>query len=61
MSGPLIAVLTILTFVRRCNDFIWPLIALQTSNKFTMLVGLNSLNGAYSHPWMRSWPSPCCR
>jgi ABC-type glycerol-3-phosphate transport system permease component len=51
MSGPLIAVLTILTFVWRWNDFIWPLVALQTPNKFTMSVGLNSLNGAYSHPW----------
>lgn len=51
MSGPLVAVLTILTFVWRWNDFIWPLIALQTPNKFTMSVGLNSLNGAYSHPW----------
>ncbi len=51
MSGPMIAVLTILTFVWRWNDFIWPLVALQTANKFTMPVGLNSLNGAYSHPW----------
>ena len=51
MSGPLIAVLTILTFVWRWNDFLWPLVALQSSDKFTMSVGLNSLNGAYSHPW----------
>jgi ABC-type glycerol-3-phosphate transport system permease component len=51
MSGPLIAVLTILTFVWRWNDFIWPLVALQTPDKFTMSVGLNSLNGAYAHPW----------
>jgi len=51
MSGPLIAVLTILTFVWRWNDFVWPLVALQTPNKFTVSVGLNSLNGAYAHPW----------
>lgn len=51
MSGPLIAVLTILTFVWRWNDFVWPLVALQTANKFTVSVGLNSLNGAYAHPW----------
>ncbi len=51
MSGPRTAVLTILTFVWRWNDFVWPLVALQTANKFTMSVGLNSLNGAYSHPW----------
>ena len=30
---------------------IWPLVALQTPDKFTMSVGLNSVNGAYSHPW----------
>jgi ABC-type glycerol-3-phosphate transport system permease component len=51
MSGPLIAVLTILTFVWRWNDFVWPLVALQTPDKFTVSVGLNSLNGAYAHPW----------
>lgn len=51
MSGPLIAVITILTFVWRWNDFLWPLVALQATNKFTMSVGLSSLNGAYSHPW----------
>jgi ABC-type glycerol-3-phosphate transport system permease component len=51
MSGPLIAVITILTFVWRWNDFLWPLVALQSTKKFTMSVGLSSLNGAYSHPW----------
>jgi ABC-type glycerol-3-phosphate transport system permease component len=51
MSGPLISVITILTFVWRWNDFLWPLVALQTPSKFTMSVGLSSLNGAYSHPW----------
>jgi ABC-type glycerol-3-phosphate transport system permease component len=51
MSGPLVAVLTILTFVWRWNDFVWPLVALQTPDKFTVSVGLNSLNGAYAHPW----------
>jgi len=50
-SGPLIGVLTILTFVWRWNDFVWPLVALQTPDQYTMSVGLASLNGAYSHPW----------
>lgn len=49
--GPLVAVLTILTFVWRWNDFVWPLVALQTPEKYTISVGLASLNGAYSHPW----------
>ncbi|MGI5128167.1 carbohydrate ABC transporter permease [Pseudonocardia sp. CA-107938] len=51
LSGPLIAVLTILTFVWRWNDFVWPLVALQTPNDYTISVGLASLNGTFSHPW----------
>jgi ABC-type glycerol-3-phosphate transport system permease component len=49
--GPLIAVLTILTFVWRWNDFVWPLVALQSPQKYTISVGLASLNGTFSHPW----------
>jgi len=49
--GPLVAVLTILTFVWRWNDFVWPLVALQSPENYTISVGLASLNGAYSHPW----------
>ncbi|WP_232668272.1 carbohydrate ABC transporter permease [Pseudonocardia sp. TRM90224] len=51
LSGPLIAVLTILTFVWRWNDFVWPLVALQTPNDYTISVGLAALNGTFSHPW----------
>lgn len=49
--GPLVAVLTILTFVWRWNDFVWPLVALQKPESYTISVGLSSLNGSYSHPW----------
>jgi multiple sugar transport system permease protein len=51
LSGPLIAVLTILTFVWRWNDFVWPLVALQTPQNYTISVGLAALNGTFSHPW----------
>jgi ABC-type glycerol-3-phosphate transport system permease component len=51
LSGPLIAVLTILTFVWRWNDFVWPLVALQAPENYTISVGLASLNGTFSHPW----------
>jgi ABC-type glycerol-3-phosphate transport system permease component len=51
LSGPLIAVLTILTFVWRWNDFVWPLVALQSPQSYTISVGLASLNGTFSHPW----------
>jgi ABC-type glycerol-3-phosphate transport system permease component len=51
LSGPLIAVLTILTFVWRWNDFVWPLVALQSPQSYTISVGLAALNGTFSHPW----------
>jgi ABC-type glycerol-3-phosphate transport system permease component len=51
LSGPLIAVLTILTFVWRWNDFVWPLVALQDPENYTISVGLAALNGTFSHPW----------
>lgn len=48
MSGPLIAVLVILTFVWRWNEFIWPLIALPSISSYTLPVGLNSMNSIYN-------------
>jgi ABC-type glycerol-3-phosphate transport system permease component len=51
MCRPLIGVLIILTFVARWNDFLWPLIVLQTPGKFTLPIGLNTLSGTYFSPW----------
>jgi ABC-type glycerol-3-phosphate transport system permease component len=51
MCRPLIGVLIILTFVARWNDFLWPLIVLQTPGKFTLPIGLNTLAGTYFSPW----------
>ena len=51
VCGPLVAVLTILTFVWRWNDFVWPLVSLQKPSAYTISVGLASLNGTFSHPW----------
>ena len=48
MSGPLIAVLVILTFVWRWNEFIWPLIALPSITSYTLPVGLSSMNSIYN-------------
>jgi multiple sugar transport system permease protein/alpha-1,4-digalacturonate transport system permease protein len=45
LSGPVIAVLTIFTFMYRWNDFSWPLVVLQSINSFTVTLGLNSMNG----------------
>ena len=50
MCGPLIGVLVILTFVWRWNDFIWPLVALQGQENFTLPLGLASMHGTYRSP-----------
>jgi multiple sugar transport system permease protein/alpha-1,4-digalacturonate transport system permease protein len=50
MCWPLISVLVIVTFVARWNDFLWPLIVLESPNHFTLPIGLNTLNGTYSSP-----------
>jgi alpha-1,4-digalacturonate transport system permease protein len=47
LARPLIAVLTIFTFMYRWNDFAWPLVVLQGVNSYTVTLGLNSMNGLY--------------
>jgi ABC-type glycerol-3-phosphate transport system permease component len=42
-----LAVLGILTFLGAWNDFLWPIIVLQTDTNMTVSVGLASLNGLY--------------
>jgi multiple sugar transport system permease protein len=45
LCRPLIAVLTLLTFMYHWNDFLWPLIALKERELFTLPVALGYLNG----------------
>ena len=47
LARPLIAVLTIFTFMYRWNDFSWPLVVLQRVETFTVTLGLNSMHGNY--------------
>lgn len=47
LAGPLVAVLSIFTFMYRWNDFSWPLVVLQGVDNFTVTLGLNSMNGVY--------------
>ncbi len=47
MSKPLIAVLVILTFMYRWNEFAWPLIVLNDQQLFTVPIGLSFLQGEY--------------
>lgn len=47
LCKPLIAVLTLLTFMYQWNDFLWPLIALKTPELYTLPVSLRFLQGQY--------------
>jgi ABC-type glycerol-3-phosphate transport system permease component len=47
LCRPLIAVLVILTFMYRWNEFAWPLIVLKDSELFTVPIGLAFLQGQY--------------
>ena len=48
LSRPAIATLTVFTFVGTWSRFLWPLVILQESEKFTLPVGLAYLMGTFS-------------
>ena len=47
MKAPL-ATVAIMTLLWRWNDFLWPLIAIQTESRYTLPLGLASFQGAHS-------------
>ena len=51
LSQPAIASLAIFTFVRNWNDFLWPLIAVNRPQMFTLTVGVASLQGEFMTDW----------
>ena len=51
LSAPAIAVLAILSIMWRWNDFLWPLIVLSETEKFTLQLALNSFQGETSTQW----------
>ena len=51
LSRPLIAVLVIFTFMWRWNEFAWPLIALQETDRFTLPIGLRYLQDQYGRDY----------
>jgi multiple sugar transport system permease protein len=51
LMGPPLATLTILTFLSIWNDFLWPLIVIQSPNHMTLQLGLTSLQGAHLTNW----------
>jgi multiple sugar transport system permease protein len=48
LSRPAIGALAIFTFVRHWNDYLWPLIVLQSSEMYTLPVGVAGLQGEFS-------------
>lgn len=51
LSAPAIAVLAILAIMWRWNDFLWPLIVLSETEKFTLQLALNSFQGEMQTDW----------
>jgi multiple sugar transport system permease protein len=51
LMGPPLATLTILTFLSIWNDFLWPLIVIQSPERMTLQLGLTSLQGAHLTNW----------
>ena len=47
LSGAGLSILAVLTFLGSWNDYLWPLIALRSAEKFTFPVGLATLVGLY--------------
>ncbi len=51
LSRPAIAALAIFTFVRAWNDFLWPVIALNKPQNYTLTVGVANLQGEFMTDW----------
>lgn len=51
LARPALAVLAIFSVMWRWNDFLWPLVVLQSSENFTLQVGLNSFRGELQVQW----------
>jgi len=51
LSLPALAVLTTLQFTWIWNDFLWPLIFIQTDSVRTIMVGIVAMKGQYQVAW----------
>lgn len=45
---PILATLSITTFMESWNDYLWPLLMLSNKNKMTLPIALSTLNGQYN-------------
>jgi alpha-1,4-digalacturonate transport system permease protein len=51
LSAPALAVLAIFSVIWRWNDFLWPMVVLNHSDKFTLQLALNSFQGELATQW----------
>ena len=57
LARPALATLTILTFLASWNDFMWPLIVINSPSKMTLPLMLNLFRGLYSTQWTTLMPA----
>jgi multiple sugar transport system permease protein len=51
LAAPALATLAALTFLESWNNFLWPLIAITSTNQMTLPLGLATFQGAHSTEW----------
>lgn len=51
LAKPAISILAIFNFMWRWNDYLWPLIVLRNSNKYTVQLALQTFSGEYAVDW----------
>lgn len=51
LSGPALATLAVITFLYNWNDFLWPLVAIQSEEHMTLQLGLSTFQGAHTTDW----------
>ncbi len=51
LAIPALATLAALTFLDSWNNFLWPLIAITSTNQMTLPLGLATFQGAHATEW----------
>jgi multiple sugar transport system permease protein len=51
LATPALATLAALTFLDSWNNFLWPLIAVTSTNQMTLPLGLATFQGAHQTEW----------
>jgi multiple sugar transport system permease protein len=51
LAAPALATLAALTFLDSWNNFLWPLIAITSTNQMTLPLGLATFQGAHATEW----------